>query len=66
MEEIINRLKDLRISAGVSISELARRTNTERARLSEIEHGHGGLTLKRMLAMADVLGYETQVSFIKK
>ena len=63
VEQIIKELKQRRLDAGVSLSELARRMDTERARLSEIENGHGGLTLKRMLDWAEALGLKVTIKF---
>ena len=63
MEEIINELKQRRKDAGVSISEVARRMGTDRTKISEIENGHIGLTLKRMLAYADALGLKVTIKF---
>lgn len=63
MEEIINELKQRRKDAGLSISEVARRIGTDRAKISEIENGHIGLTLKRMLAYADALGLKVTIKF---
>ena len=63
MEQIIKELKARRQDAGVSLSELARRMGTERARLSEIEHGRGGLTLKRMFDWAEALGLKVTIKF---
>ena len=63
MEEIINELKRRRIATGVSISEVARRMGTHREKISEIENGHIGLTLKRMLAYADALGLKVTIKF---
>ena len=60
---ITEELKRRRLEAGVSISELARRMGTERARLSEIENGRGGLTLKRMLEYAEALGLTVTIKF---
>ena len=63
MEKIVAELKQRRLDAGVSLSELARRMDTERARLSGIENGHGGLTLKRMLDWAEALGLKVTIKF---
>lgn len=63
VEQIVKELKQRRQDAGVSLSELARRMDTERARLSEIENGHGGLTLKRMLDWAEALGLKVTIKF---
>jgi transcriptional regulator with XRE-family HTH domain len=63
MEEVINELKARRLAAGVSISEVARRMGTDRAKISEIENGRVGLTLKRMLAYADALGLKVTIKF---
>lgn len=63
MEEVINELKARRLAAGVSISEVARRMGTDRTKISEIENGRVGLTLKRMLAYADALGLKVTIKF---
>lgn len=63
MEQVISELKTRRQDAGVSLSELARRMNCERARLWEIENGRGGLTLKRMIQWADALGLKVTIKF---
>ena len=63
MEEIIQELKQRRMDAGVSISEVARRMGTNHARISEIENGRGGLTLKRMLDYAEALGLKVTIKF---
>ena len=63
MEEVIKELKGRRLEAGLSISELARRMGAERARLSEIENGRGGLTLKRMFDWAEALGLRVTIKF---
>lgn len=65
MEEIVNKLKQARIDAGLSVYDLAHRMGVEPARLYEIERGRGGLTLKRMLAIADALGLEVTIKFEK-
>jgi len=66
MEEIIYELKNYRIHQGISISELAKRMGAERARISEIENGRGGLTLKRLFSWADALGLEVEIKFKEK
>lgn len=66
MEEIILQLKMFRIRQHISIAELARRMNAERARLSEIENGRGGLTLKRLYQWAEALGYKVTIKFEEK
>lgn len=63
MEEIIKELKARREAAGLSITEVARRMKTERARISEIENGRGGLTLKRLYEYADALGLKVTIKF---
>lgn len=63
MEQIIKELKQRRQDAGVSLAELARRMDTDRSRLSAIENGHGGLTLKRMLDWAEALGLKVTIKF---
>lgn len=63
MEEVIKKLQEIRISKDMSLSEVARRMCCERARLSEIENGKGGLTLKRMLQWADALGVKVTINF---
>lgn len=66
MEEIIKELKMQRIRQHVSQSELARRMGTNYSRISEIENGKGGLTLKRMLQYADALGLKVTIKFEEK
>lgn len=63
MERIIAELKERRLAAGVSIGELARRMGTDRARISEIENGRGGLTLRMLYRYADALGLSVTINF---
>ena len=63
MEQVIQELKDRRLDAGVTLGELARRMGAERARLSEIENGRGGLTLKMMYRWAEALGLRVTINF---
>lgn len=63
MEQVIQELKDRRLDAGVTLGELARRMGAERARLSEIENGRGGLTLKMMYRWAEALGLKVTIKF---
>lgn len=56
-------MKDRRLEAGVTLGELARRMGAERARLSEIENGRGGLTLKMMYRWAEALGLSVTINF---
>lgn len=63
MEQVIQELKERRPEAGVSISEIARRIGTDPARISEIEHGRGGLTLKRLYQYAKALGLSVTINF---
>ena len=63
MERVIEQLKARRQEAGVSVSELAKRMGTERARISEIENGRGGLTLKMMYRWAEALGLRVTIKF---
>lgn len=63
MEQVIQELKDRRLEAGVTLGELARRMGAERARLSEIENGRGGLTLKRLYQYAEALGLSVTINF---
>lgn len=63
MNQVIDELRARRLEAGVSVSELAKRMGTERARISEIENGRGGLTLKRMYQYAEALGLSVTINF---
>lgn len=63
MEQIVDTLKARRIAAGVTIKELAYKMKTSPARVSEIEHGKGGLTLKKLLAYASALGLNVTIKF---
>ena len=63
IDKVVAELKMRRIKSDVSLSELARRMGTERARLSEIENGRGGLSLKRMYQWAEALGLKVTIKF---
>lgn len=63
MERVVEQLRARRLDAGVSIGELARRMGTPRERISEIENGRGGLTLKRMYQYAEALGLKVTINF---
>jgi len=63
MEDVVARLKEERIRQGISLGELSRRMGTERARLSEIENGRGGLTLKRLYQWCEALGLDVIINF---
>lgn len=63
IKAIVSELKAYREASGVSITEVAKRIGTERARISEIENGRGGLTLKRMFLIAEALGLVVKVEF---
>lgn len=56
-------MRERRLEAGVTLGELARRMGAERARLSEIENGRGGLTLKMMYRWAEALGLKVTINF---
>lgn len=66
MEKIVEELKRLRAEKNMTLMELAKRMNVERARLSEVENGRGGLTLKRLYQWANALGYNVNIKFIEK
>lgn len=61
MEDIVEQLKEERIRRGISLGGLSKLMGTERARLSEIENGHGGLTLKRLYQWANALGMNVKI-----
>lgn len=63
MDRVIEELRRRRLEAGVSIGELARRMGTDRSRISEIENGRGGLTLKRLYQYAEALGLSVTINF---
>jgi len=63
MNQVIDELRARRQESGVSIGELARRMGTPRERISEIENGRGGLTLKRMYQYAEALGLSVTINF---
>lgn len=46
-----NKLKEVRLERGISISELARRTNLSRVTINNIEKGYSNPTQKTMLAI---------------
>ena len=66
MEQIVEQLKAIRKGQNMSLSELARRMGTERSRLSEIERGKAGLTLKRLYQWAEALGMEVDINLREK
>lgn len=66
MEQITEQLKAIREGQNMSLSELARRMGTERSRLSEIERGKVGLTLKRLYRWAEALGMEVDINLREK
>lgn len=66
MEEIIQKLRDIRLEKGLSLSEVARRMGTVYPRLSEIEHGRGGLTLKNLFRWADAMGVKVEIKLEEK
>lgn len=63
MEQIVSELRARRKAAGLSIADVAERIGTPRARVSEIENGHIGLTLKRLYEYADALGLKVTIKF---
>lgn len=65
MRQIVEQLKAIREGQNMSLSELARKMGTERSRLSEIERGKVGLTLKRLYQWAEALGVEVNLNLKK-
>lgn len=65
MRQIVEQLKAIREGQNMSLSELARKMGTERSRLSEIERGKVGLTLKRLYQWAEALGVEVNINLKK-
>lgn len=65
MRQIVEQLKAIREGQNMSLSELARKMGTERSRLSEIERGKVGLTLKRLYQWAEALGMEVNINLKK-
>ena len=63
MADLVNRIKATRIRRGISISQLAERCGTERARISEIENNRAGLTLKRLYNICEALGIDLEIKF---
>lgn len=54
--KVTSLLREARLEKGLTITEVAQRIHTPRVRLSEIENGHIGLTLKRFFQICSVLG----------
>ncbi|WP_342042832.1 helix-turn-helix transcriptional regulator [Bacillus sp. OTU2372] len=50
-----NKLKEVRTNQGMSISELARRTNLNRITISNIENGYSNPTVKTVSIICKVL-----------
>ena len=63
MEQIVNELKERRLAAGLTLTELADKMGAERARLSNIERGKSGLTLKALYRYAEALGLKVTIKF---
>ncbi|MER5949577.1 XRE family transcriptional regulator [Streptomyces sp. NPDC001904] len=55
-DEVGRRLKELRQDAGLSLSELARRSGVGKGTLSELESGRRNPTLETLYALTTVLG----------
>ena len=56
LHEISNKLKELRLRSGLSLSQLARRANTSPATLSRYETGWGRFELQTLRKLATALG----------
>jgi len=52
----MNRIRELRLAAGLTLDEVARRANTSVQQLSRIERGHRRLTDDWMRRIASALG----------
>lgn len=66
MEEIVKKLKDIRREKGMTLSEVAYKMGTVYPRLSEIEHGRGGLTLKNLYRWAEAMGVKVKIELAEE
>lgn len=63
MVMVLGQLIKERKRQGLTISDIAKKMRTPRARISEIENGHIGLTLSRMYDYCEALGIVPFFSF---
>ncbi len=54
----MNAVKQARIRAGISQTELGRRIGLDQSGVSRIEHDSRALTVERLLAIAEALGVD--------
>jgi transcriptional regulator with XRE-family HTH domain len=59
-------LKELRLKHALAQAEVAELCGLSRASITNIESGTQKLTLKTLEALADALGYEVTIKFIRK
>lgn len=50
------RVRDLRLGQGITLRELARRIGVSAATVSQLEHGHTGISIRRLSQIAEALG----------
>ncbi|MDA2519783.1 helix-turn-helix transcriptional regulator [Bacillus cereus] len=50
-----NRVREVRLSLGMSLTELARRANLSRVAVTNIENGNGNPTVKSIILICEVL-----------
>ncbi|WP_046128786.1 helix-turn-helix transcriptional regulator [Bacillus thermotolerans] len=58
-----NRLKEVRIERGMSISELARRSRLSRATVTDIEMGRSNPTVKTIAAICEAISADPNEIF---
>jgi len=59
-------IKALRKMSGMTQLELAQASGLERTSITNIERGNQALTSKTLHDIADALGYEVQIKFMRK
>ena len=65
-QEIISKLIQARLEAGISQQELAKRIGTKKPNISRIESGQQNLSLDMMSKIANALNKDVSVNFTEK
>jgi len=66
-QEVGNQLMKIRLEAGLSQEALANATSTDQSRLSKLERlGPGATSWRSFCRIADLLGYEIEITFRRK
>lgn len=63
---LINALIDARVEQGLTQKDLASRSGVQQADISRLEHGKGNPRLRTLQKLAQAMGYNLQISFVRK